>query len=417
MGNTVQTDTGVFKGLNIAALEKDLAMVLPNIHSRGEDLEQNKGSSDNDEGESKKDNTKGFDLGNIMSTKIAIPETDEEIQAALEKGSGVKEKGSDEVKGLKQEKGGEDAIIKEDSPLYLHAATLHEEGILPTLDLESLKDKPFTEAMQIFLAAQKKYFDDGRNEYLNSLSDRQKEFLEMIELGIPQEQAEQQFTIEDAYSKITDQVLADDEDLQKQVLVQSMKLKGLTDKQIQVFIKAAEDDEKLFEGAKEARDEINAYIANQKEIQVNAAKQAQVEADKREQDLQKEIKTTIEKIDEILPGIKISAADKTKLNEYMTKPVEEKIINGKKVAVNLINKTRMEDKVLFDLKLNYFIELGLFNSKADLSKFVKKATSSAAEKLSKKLSEEPSGVAGKGVSFDKSDDTQKKTNIIFPQFM
>lgn len=330
------------------------------------------------------------------------------------------EKGSDEVKeDLKtQGKGGEDAIIKEDSPLYLHAATLHEEGILPTLDLESLKGKSFKDGMQLFLTAQKKYIEDGRNEYQNSLTDRQKEFLEMIELGIPQEQVEHQFSIEDAYSKVTDQVLSDDVELQKQIITQGLKLKGLSDTKVQVFLKAAEDGETLFEEAKDAREDINTYIATQKQTSVDAARNAQVEADKREVDLQKEIKTTIEKIDEILPGIKISANEKTKLYDYMTKPVEEKIIGGKKVPIDLINKTRMDNRVLFDLKLKYFIHLGLFkeDNKTDLSKIIKKVTSSNADKLAKRLSEEPSGTSGKGVSFTEQENKGATSKIIFPKF-
>jgi hypothetical protein len=402
--------SGSFAGLNIGTLEKDLGMILPD---NGEVSGKKK---EPDEGQ-KKEIKSNLDLS-FFSGKMQIPETLEEILAAAK---GEKEKGSEsdeEKDSEKQGKGGEDAIIKEDSPLYLHAATLHEEGILPTLDLESLKGKPFKEGIQIIKDEQKKFFDEGRNAYLNSLSDRQKEFLEMIELGIPQEQVEHQFTIEDAYSKVTDQALSDDVELQKQMITQNLKLKGLSDTKVQVFLKAVEDGETLFEEAKDAREDINAYIADQKKAQIDKAKNAQIEADEKEADLQKEIKTTIEKLDEILPGIKVSANEKTKLYEYMTKPVEEKVIQGKKVAIDLINKTRMENKVLFDLKLKYYIHLGLFDTsgKMDLTKIIKKVTSSNADKLTAKLKEEPSGTSGKGVSFDKAEESNKKSKIIFPQF-
>jgi hypothetical protein len=404
---TKESQSGQFGGLNIESIEQGLGLVLPDLGGS-----QSKAQEEPGDDPGKKNNKgEGF-----LSQKISIPDTPEEIQKAAGE---HKEKGDDNEEGsLKQDKGGEDVIIKEDSPLYLHAATLHEEGILPTLDLESLKGKPFKEGMQLFLDAQKKYIEDGRNEYLNSLTDRQKEFLEMIELGIPQEQVEHQFKIEDAYSKVTDEVLSDDTEMQKQIITQDLKLKGLSDTQVQRSIKASEENETLFEDAKESRDSINAYIADQKETQVQSAKTAQQDADKRDADLKKEIATTIEKMDEILPGIKISANEKTKLNELMTKPVEEKIINGRKTPINLINKKRMEDRVLFDLKLNYFINLGLFDAKADLTKLVKKVTSSAAEKLSVKLKEE-AAISGKGVSFnkDEGEGSKNKSKIIFPQFM
>jgi len=401
---------GVFKGLNIESLEKGLGLMMPDV---GETKGKEKSEPDESGGTSKK----GFQGPSIPEGKIMIPETPEEIQKAA---GVVKDKGSEshEEDDTTKGKGGEDAIIDEDSPLYLHAATLHDEGILPTLDLKELKGKPFSEAMKLFLSAQKEYIDKGRSEYLDSLTDRQREFLEMIELGIPQEQVEHQFTIEDAYSKVTDQVLSDDSELQKNIIMQDLKLKGLSDTKIQVFVKAAEDNDSLFEEAKEARDNINTYIAEQKQSKIEEAKTAQAEADKTEAELQKQIKSTIEKTDEILPGIKLTPNEKTKLNDLMTKPVEEKVINGRKTPINLINKKRMEDRVLFDLKLNYFIQMGLFDPNADLSKLVKKVTSTAAEKLSQKLKEEVTGVQGKGISYEKKDDKgQKKTSIVFPQLM
>jgi hypothetical protein len=411
MGKENNSQSGSFTGINIATLEEDLGMIIPGT---GESPGTEKKDSNDEQQGSEKKVKSNLDLS-YFSQKMAIPETEEEIKAAKGEVSEDDESGEGKEIKKKQGKGGEDAIIKEDSPLYLHAATLHEEGILPTLDLESLKGKSFKEGMQLFLTAQTKYIEDGRNEYLNSLSDRQKEFLEMIELGIPQEQVEHQFTIEDAYSKVSDQVLSNDTELQKQMIIQGLKLKGLTDTKIQVFLKASTENETEFEDAKEARDDINVYIANQKQVVIDNAKSAQQETDQREQDLQKEIKSTIEKIDEILPGIKISANEKTKLNDLMTKPIEEKIINGRKVPINLINKTRMEDRVQFDLKLNYYIQLGLFGKDIDTSKLIKKVTSTAADKLSARLNEEAGGTTGRGIRFERPDDT-KKEKIIFPQF-
>jgi hypothetical protein len=402
---------GIFKGLNISSLEKDMALVLPKIgESKGKEENENPDDNQQDKSTTHKPNT-GTPEG-----KIWVPDTAEEIKAAMGEGSNTGDESHEEENTTKG-KGGEDAIIKEDSPLYLHAATLHEEGILPTLNLNDLKGKPFSEAMKLFLSAQKEYIEKGRSEYLDSLTDRQREFLEMIELGVPQENVEHQFTIEDAYSKVTDQVLSDDTEMQKQIIVQDLKLKGLSDTKIQVFLKASEDNETLFEEAKEARDNINTYIAGQKQAQIETAKAAQKKADDEEAELQKNIKATIEKTEEILPGIKLTPNEKIKLNDLMTKPVEEKVINGRKTPINLINKKRMEDRVLFDLKLNYFIQMGLFDAKADLSKFVKKMTSTAAEKLSGKLKEEVTGVTGKGITYEKKEEQVKKVPFQFPQLM
>jgi hypothetical protein len=410
-------DLGSFGGFNIENLEKDLGLLLPSSGDEGKGTDENK-----------KTESPANKLGMIdMSQKIMIPETEEErkkigdskIVAEVKEEKEeeeVKDTEEQETEKEEQESGEEDATITEDSPLFLHAATLHEEGILPTLDLESLKGKKYSEALQLYLDAQKKYIEDGRNEYINSLTTRQKEFLEMIEKGIPQEEVEHQFTIEESYGKITDELLADNEELQEQLVIQNYKLKGLTDKKIEVFLKAAKDDERLFEEAKEAKDEINAYIANQKRIMIEKADAEEREAEKREQELQKSIKSTIDSIDEILPGIKVSAAEKTKLYNYMTRPVEERMINGQKIPINLINKTRMEDRVNFDLRLNYFIEQGLFKKEFDLSKLNKKMTSSAAVRLATKLKEESGVVTGQGIKIPDKKKEVKPEKIIFPKF-
>lgn len=407
MENNKFNSLGSFGGFNFEEIEKGIGLVMPESGDSGK-------TSDKSEEKQKPEKNKLTPIIDV-STKIQIPETEEErVKLSGEKtiiDETVKEKQTE----TKEETGEEDALITEDSPLFLHAATLHEEGILPTLDLENLKGKKHSEALQLYLDAQKKYIEDGRNEYLNSLSPRQREYLEMIEKGIPQEQVESQMSIEDSYGKITDEMLADNTELQEQLIVQGLRLKGLSDKQVDKFLKATKEEETLFESAKEAKDEINAYISNQKKEMLRKAEEEERIQQQRETELQKIIQSTIDKTDEILPGIKISANEKTKLYNLMTKPVEEKVINGQRVPVNLINKIRMEDRVGFDLRLNYFIEQGLFNKNFDLSKLNKKITSSAAEKLSNKLKDSIGSPAGQGIKIEKGKD-KKPEKIIFPNF-
>lgn len=394
---------GSFKGLDISSIEEGLGMLLS-------------GSGDPGKAEKKVDIDKPT-VGLVDFTqKIEIPETPEEAKIVAEKQGVIIEEGGEKKEIEDNNSGEEDAVITEDSPLYLHAATLHEEGILPTLDLESLKGKKQDEALQIFLEAQKKYIEDGRKEFAETLSDRQKQFLELIENGVPEEQAEHQFNIEDSYGKVTDELLADDSELQEQIVVQSLKLKGLSDKQVGVFLKAAKDDERLFEEAKEARGDINTFIAKQRQDLIKQAEEEERAREKNEQELIKTIKTTIDSTEEIFPGMKISAAEKTKLYELMTKPVEIRSINGQKVPVNLINKIRSEDRISFDMRLNYFIEQGMFKKDFDLSKLSKKLTSTAASQLSKKLKEEPGGPSGKGLTVEKKKEEITKQKIIFPKF-
>jgi len=412
--NDTQSNASAFGNVSIEDIEAGLGMVVP---GSGEP-----GKTEEGKGESSSTNTGGIDF----SQKIEVPDTAEDFAAfsAIDsvEGKETETKKEKETSGspanaaeAKSSEDEEDAIITEDSPLFLHAATLYEEGILPTLNIDELKGKKYSEALKTYLDAQKAYIEEGKNEFKNSLSDRQKSYLELIEKGVPEDQAEHQFAIEDAYGKVTDEVLADSEDLQEQIIAQNLKLKGIPDKKVQVFVKAAKDDERLFEEAKEARDDINAYIAKQRQELIRQQEEEERNAEKREKELQTQIQSTINSMEEILPGIKISAAEKTRLYDLMTKPVEMRTVNGQKIPINLINKIRSEDRILFDLRLNYFIEQGMFKKDFDLSKLNKKITSKAAEKLASKLKDEAGGPSGKGLTIEKKK-TEGKTpeKIIFP---
>lgn len=405
------SNSGQFSGMDISSIEEGLGMIL-----------SGSGEPAGSRGKTEKESTQPPEKKpGLAGTMIQIPETEEErkqfggetvIKDEEENGE---EGNGTEGKETQGQTRGEDAVITEDSPLFLHAATLQENGILPTLDLTSLKGKKQSEVIQAILDAQKKYVDEGRNEYLNSLSPRQKEYLDLIEKGIPEEEVEHQFKIEDAYGKITDEVLEQNEEVQTQLIVQDLRLKGVSDRKIDTLVKAVKEEGKLLDEAKDARDSIKTYIARQKEEKVKAAEKAQKEADDKEKELQTKIKSTIDTVAEILPGIPISANEKTKMYERMTKPVEFKVVDGQRVPVSMINKTRSEDRINFDLRLNYFIEMGMFKKDFDLSKLVKKVKSSAASRFAEAFKDDVLPTGGVSASGKKNNKAGAKETIIFPQ--
>lgn len=418
MAKTEKAGSGIFDGAEIQGLDDNFGLIVP-----GSGEPDDKKDSEKEKKVDKEiRNPRSFNTGLLdTNTKIQIPETEAEIKAFAEGKAGKVEEDKnkagkeedEEEEGNENQGEGEDAVITEDSPLFLHAATLKEDGILPTLDPEDLKGKKYSEALKVYFDKMKEHAESTKNEYVNSLTPRQKEFLDMIEKGIPQEQAEHQITIEDAYSKITDEALSNDTELQEQLIVQNFKLKGLSDKQITAFLETSKDKETLFEDAKSAKDEVNAYIASQKDKMFKEAEREQKEADEREKTLQKNIKSTVDGLTEILPGIKISAKEKTDLYEYMTKPVEIRNINGNKVPVSIINKKREEDPISFNLKLIYYIQQGLFDKEIKDTKFDKKLNSNAASKLAMKL-KGGDNIPGQGIATPSKKDDKKPEKIIFP---
>lgn len=428
-----ETNAGSFGNLTIEDIEAGLSMDLSGIVG-GE------GSPMADNDEKEKDNTtKALEstdstFGGIdISKMIEVPITSEDFQSLSEDTGDSQETAERDDKtthggdskskpGASKDTGsdtGKDIAITEDSPLYLHAATLHEEGILPTLNLNELKGKTSDEAFEIIMEAQKKYSEDMANEYKNSLSDRQRSYLELIDKGVSDEYAEHQTSLEESYGKVTDEVLADSEDLQKQIIVQFLNLKGLTERQINGFIKNAETDESLFEEAKDARNAINEYISQRREELIEVQKKEEEARLAKEEELKTKIKDTVGSLKEVLPGISISDKERTRLFDLMTKPVGTVTVDGKNVPVNLINQVRSKDRIMFDLRLNYFIELGMFNKDFDMSKLNKKVTSSAAQKLATKLRQEAGGPSGKGVAMGKKKEEAQggaTDKIVFPDF-
>ena len=76
----------------------------------------------------------------------------------------------------------------------------------------------------------------------------------------------------------------------------------------------------------------------------------------------------------------------------------------------------MEDPISFNMRTVYYIMMGLYDKNADLSKFVKNTTTSALQRLTRKLQGEEPAAGDKGVRIEKSDNVDKtKTKIIFPQ--
>jgi hypothetical protein len=196
-------------------------------------------------------------------------------------------------------------------------------------------------------------------------------------------------------------------------LIYKFKLKGVNDKQISMFIETSKEKETLFEDAKGAKDDINAYIADQKDKMTKEAERKQKEFDDREKTLKTNIKSTIDGLTEILPGITVSAEEKTALFEFMTKPVEVRNVDGVKVPVSMINKKREEDPVAFNLKLIYYIQQGLFDKDIKETKFNKKLVSKAATKLATKL-KGGDNIPGQGIKTPSEKKDDKPVKIIFP---
>ena len=92
------------------------------------------------------------------------------------------------------------------------------------------------------------------------------------------------------------------------------------------------------------------------------------------------LKTEIEKVTEIVPGLKLNAKVKASLYETLTTPAEQ-LSNGQ--WINSLYAKRAKDPIAWDIKVAYLDQLGIFDGKWD--QIIKGGKSAAVKELSQKM--------------------------------
>ena len=308
--------------------------------------------------------------------------------------------------------------LESESPVYLHAAALQENGVLPDFDLEQLKDLDPDEAiLKINEHIQdqiEKSITEGVSEYKGTLGEKALTFIKSLEEGVPFEDLADNYTLEERFSGIDNAKLEENEDLQEAVYRDSLSMKGISAAKIDKMVKLVKDNGELLEESLDSLKEINEAIKLERvQIIENAKKDKQRIADQNTKTKEK-IESSVNAVKEILPGTQLTDAEKKELIKMMTVPVGYKEVNGNKIPVSKAMEIRSKDPIAYEMRLNYLIQQGFFEqdlSSKKLNGFFSKQESSASKKLIEKLKEKPLSQSGK--STITSDGT--KANFIFPQ--
>lgn len=263
-------------------------------------------------------------------------------------------------------------------PYSTFAKTLYEEGVISEYDEKEFEgDEDPVEAL---INTVRKTITEQRDADFNRLTPAGKEFLEALEAGVPLDKFIQVKTQEVAYSSIKEDTLSDNDDLCKKLIRDDLTLKGFDPAEIEDQITDFDSLGKLEAKAKTALKKLQAVSAEQ-------IKQEKIEAVKREQEIVENnkkqlavLKGEIEKVKEIIPGVKISEKLKGELYDAITTPSAQ-MPNGQ--WVNEVYAERAKNPVDWDLKVAYLYKLGVFNNKWD--KILGNAKSAATKELSDKL--------------------------------
>jgi len=256
-------------------------------------------------------------------------------------------------------KGNDDAS----SPFAPFADVLKEQGVLfddvlEGVDLNSVDG--FVEAIQKTIEYNTNNY---RQQFLSERSPEAKRFIEMIDQGVPLEEAQRLTTQSLSVKDFTEENLSSNKDLQKRAIESYLKTLDMSQEDIKDQIEYFEDTDKLYEKAKGFSEKLKVHFSKEEEAKIASVKALEEEYKKKSEEQIKSLKDTVYNTAEIIPGKPLNDKVKEKLFASITTPAGQDPNTGQ--PLNRVALKRLEDPVSFEIKLHYLNELGVFDDKWD----------------------------------------------------
>ena len=266
-----------------------------------------------------------------------------------------------------------------DTSLYAPlASALHEQGLLPNLDVEAFGAEE-NQQEALFKAVEKE-IDTGIDSFVESLPPLFKQQLLAYQQGVDLSTYQKLQKKELEYNNITETSLSNDEKLQKKVIKDDLLHKGFSEDKANKLI---ENFESLNELESESIDALAIGKARAKQASEKAIEDAKIRQhniNKQQGEAVKNISSSLEFIKEIIPGKALNKISRDKVFKSMTTIVgNDKQGN----AMNSVMATREKDPVKFETTLHYLHSLGIFNG--DWSSVIKTAKTKAVTDLEQTL--------------------------------
>ena len=266
-----------------------------------------------------------------------------------------------------------------DTSLYAPlASALHEQGLLPNLDVEAFGAEE-NQQEALFKAVEKE-IDTGIDSFVESLPPLFKQQLLAYQQGVDLSTYQKLQKKELEYDAITETSLSNDEKLQKKVIKDDLLNKGFSEDKANKLI---ENFESLNELESESIDALAIGKTRAKKASEKAIEDAKIRQDdinKQQGEAVKNISSSLESIKEIIPGKTLNKISRDKVFKSMTTIVgNDKQGN----AMNSVMATREKDPIKFETTLHYLHSLGIFNG--DWSSVIKTAKTKAVTDLEQTL--------------------------------
>lgn len=279
-------------------------------------------------------------------------EIDEEVDEEKEKvDEEINEEEDEETGKQKQKEDPSSQKIKESSPLAPYAKLLVEEGVFQSSDI-----KDWDGTTEGFVKLEMKKLEEWKEDYKSSLHPRLKWLQENLDEGVSLKQLLEADEQNVALTSITPERLEEDGDLQKNIArLYYKKTTSFSDEKIEKLVTKSEESDELREESKEFFEELKKIDEKERAKILDDAKKAKEDAIKEQQKVLNTFKSTLDKTEEVVPGLKINSIMRDKIYKTMTTVVEVDKDSG--TPLNKISKARMADPINFEIKLAYIFEL------------------------------------------------------------
>jgi len=238
----------------------------------------------------------------------------------------------------------------------------------------------------------------GVEDYKKSLTDEDRILYEAKDKGLPVDEysvAKRNF---DKYSKITEEDISDNEDLQIDLVSKALELRGYSAEEISEEIDGYKALENLAGKAKKALKGLpTAYKGTIDKLEQGAKASEQARQDGIRQRVAR-MKKSVDNTPEIIPGIKLTKPTREKIIKSMTVPIAK---DEQGNALNPVMATRIKNPDAFEMMIHYYHGLGLFNidddgnMKPDFSKIEKVQKTKATDEMRNIFESTEKPIAGK----------------------
>ena len=348
-------------------------------------FEDDSGGSSEDTTKKEQNTSEELDLTSILEETINTEETDESGEEEEEEQTteDVNKDSNGESPAPDSDKSSEKSSDDNVPATLLFARFLSEQGNLTSFNEEDfLKDLEDSDETTALSNLWNKEVEKIREGLLEDYEEDVKNYLDLVDSGVDPEIAKDTASSKKFFDSINKADLQDDdkEELRKDILRHKYRLTTrFDDKKIEKLIERTVSLGEDIEEAEEAVDELKQYYTEQ----IVAEKKQAIAEQEKYKELQKnqlkELKEKIDKVEEVVPGIKLTPKVRQDIFEKITKPVKE--INGQ--PVNSIWAKRLEDPFKFDTIIATLDSMGIFDGKWD--KLLKNTKTKTIDDLKKKL--------------------------------